>query len=271
MRARALVFGLVILIGLMSAAPAGANLDSGYAGCDTSGCTVGAGSGGGSGTSSGDSGPTCYFVPLAPGEAPPSSFFDVNGDPTPTDGSGLWYEEDCGGSVQAVYIKNVDPTKLRDEALAHVSWPSPGLNFNPPGEQVVGFSSWLWLDADQWRPVSASVSVPGVSVSVTARPERAVWHMGDGSDVTCAGPGTPYDESRPASEQHTDCSYTYGRSSAGEPGDAYRVSVTIDWHVTWSVTGAAGGGDLGVFSRTTPPVAVRVGEVQAVNTDPGER
>jgi hypothetical protein len=34
--------------------------------------------------------------------------------------------------------------------------------------------------------------------------------MGDGHQVTCPGPGTPYDPDRP--NQHPDCSYVYQHS-----------------------------------------------------------
>ena len=56
------------------------------------------------------------------------------------------------------------------------------------------------------------------------------------------------------------------QSSAAQPDLQYHAAVTVLWHATWTVSGAAGGGDLGTIERTTN-FAVRVGEVQALNTD----
>ncbi|TMQ92738.1 hypothetical protein ETD83_26725 [Actinomadura soli] len=39
--------------------------------------------------------------------------------------------------------------------------------------------------------------------------------------------------SRPAASQRTGCSYTFQRSSAHQPGGAYRVRVTVTWSGTW--------------------------------------
>ena len=97
-----------------------------------------------------------------------------------------------------------------------------------------------------------------------AEPERVVWNMGDGQQVTCTGPGTAYDSTRDYFGQHPDCGYVYRRSSAGYPGDVVSVTATINFHVTWSASGAPGGGDLGTVSRTSAPVAVRVNEIQTV-------
>ncbi|MGH9283320.1 MAG: hypothetical protein ACRD0S_10350, partial [Acidimicrobiales bacterium] len=71
-----------------------------------------------------------------------------------------------------------------------------------------------------------------------------------------------YDPTIPDDTQATDCSHTYTRT-----GD-FLVTARTDWHVTWSVDGAPGGGDLGIVSRSTPPAPVRVGEVQALNVHP---
>ena len=60
------------------------------------------------------------------------------------------------------------------------------------------------------------------------------------------------------------CGYTYDRSSAGQPGGAYRVTVTITWDITWQGTGGAGG----VLAplQTVAAAEFRVAESQALNT-----
>jgi hypothetical protein len=100
---------------------------------------------------------------------------------------------------------------------------------------------------------------------VTASPQRVDWSMGDGNSVTCTGAGTAYDPARTPDEQHTDCSYTYRRGSAGQPNGTFVIVATSVWDVTWTATGVAGaGGDLGGITRTNT-IPVRVAEIQAVN------
>src|SRR5664280_1056455 len=71
--------------------------------------------------------------------------------------------------------------------------------------------------------------------------------MGDGGQVTCSGPGTPYNLGQPSSGQSTQCEYSYLRSSAGQPSSdgnpddgAFAVSATVSWAVSWTAQGAAG-------------------------------
>ena len=111
-------------------------------------------------------------------------------------------------------------------------------------------------------------TVPGVSVTVVARPEAVIWSLGDGTVVTCDGPGLAFDSTIPATAQTPTCSHTFTRSSASRPGSAFEASVTVRWRASWTVTGAAGGGDLGVIERTAA-FPIRVGEVQAINTPAG--
>lgn len=192
-------------------------------------------------------------------------------------GSGLeeyaWYWLICPGAeggqtVDLIPVERgappVDPRVLRDEAIEHLALPRPSTAMNPAGDQVVHVSSWLWIDDAVWRTHSRSASAGGVTTTVTATPQRVVWDLGNGDTVVCDGPGTPYDATQPASDQSTDCSYTYAHSSAGRPDDAYQVTATIEWAVDWSVAGASGGGPLPALF-TTSPVSVRVGEMQALN------
>jgi hypothetical protein len=188
--------------------------------------------------------------------------------PQPSDGPGNWYGKVCpDGSGSIVWIPlagpAVDPAAVAQEALDRASIPGPGIHLNPDGRQYVNLETWLWVDG--WRSVSVTAAVGGVSVTVTARPDRVEWSMGDGGRVICNGPGTAFDRHRSADGQHTNCSYTFHRSSTDQPGGAYSVRATSVWHVTWTATGAAQtSGDLGLIRRSDA-TAVRVSEIQAVN------
>jgi hypothetical protein len=136
--------------------------------------------------------------------------------------------------------------------------PSPGLN--PPGAQLVGVPTWLWVDGP-WQPASATASVGAVSATVTARPTGVEWDMGDGTTETC-GPGTPYDTARAPSAQHSDCTHVFTHSSTARTGGTYAVTATVTYDVDWTAS-TGGGGPLGSLTRSaTVPVTVQ--EAQAL-------
>ena len=188
-------------------------------------------------------------------------------DPAPDQSAGTWYAKWCDVADFAgvFFVPAVDPVALAEEARKYLPLPLPQPSLSPVGDQIVNLASWLWLDGP-WAPLSKTVSVPGVSVTVRAVPEQTVWTMGDGAQVVCDGPGAPYRGTNSADAQLPSCAYTYTQSSAAEPDLQYHAAVTVLWHATWTVSGAAGGGELGTIERTTNFV-VRVGEVQALNTD----
>jgi hypothetical protein len=136
----------------------------------------------------------------------------------------------------------------------------------PSTAEIVNFQDWLWVDGSMWHPLSATASVGPVTATATATPERVLYEMGDGSQVVCTGPGTPYNPAVAPGAQSTTCSYSYPNSSAGQPNNQYTASATIYWHVTWRAVGAPGGGDLGQVAGDTATTQVAVDEVQALNT-----
>lgn len=152
------------------------------------------------------------------------------------------------------------------QARESLALPAPRIAMNPRAdwESLVNLPTWLWVEG-AWAEQEATATAGPVSAVARARPEAVVWDMGNGERVTCPGPGVPYDPTRAPEAQDTDCSYTYPESSAGQPGDAYRVTATVVWRASWSATGAEGGGDLGTLT-TSDRVAVRVAELQALNT-----
>lgn len=195
------------------------------------------------------------------------------------DQPGAWYDYVCTGEGirdglyrLPVFIPDsqaprggapsLSPADVAQLAYNQLRLPSPRIRTNPVDRHLVNLPSWLWLDRSGWEPVSATASVPGVSVTATATPESVVWRMGDGSTVACDGPGTPYPAGIDPEASSPDCGHTYRRSSLGEPNDQFRVLVTMTWTVHWSGTGRRG-----TFPglTTTEETAVVVAESQAVN------
>ncbi|MFD2414833.1 hypothetical protein [Amycolatopsis pigmentata] len=103
-------------------------------------------------------------------------------------------------------------------------------------------------------------------MTAVARPTSLVWSMGDGSTVTCSTGGTPFPASIDPKASSPDCGYIYRVSSAGQPNNAYPVSATVHWSITWS-----GAGQAGVFPdmTTSATAAFRVAESQALNIGGG--
>lgn len=156
------------------------------------------------------------------------------------------------------------PNEVARSALAHLHLGAPRVGMAPPPDKlVVNLQTYLWIDASMWRSMSATASVGGVSATVVASPSRVVWTMGDGNSVTCNGPGAPYDAG--ANQPVTGCTYTYSAPSGNQPEGRYVVSAQMYWHVTWTSSGVAGGGDLGDVPGEQTTTSVEVDVIRAVN------
>jgi hypothetical protein len=153
---------------------------------------------------------------------------------------------------------------LAYEASRELPLPHPRPATSPAigADQLVGLSTWLWLEPGSWATLDATASVPGLSATATAIPTRVRWDMGDGTVVTCDGPGVAYDPARDDEAQSTDCKHTYQHVSAGEPSGAYAATVAVEWAITWSATNGQGGTLPGTSRGTSFPVPVA--ERQAV-------
>ncbi|TCB91630.1 hypothetical protein E0H26_25435 [Micromonospora zingiberis] len=205
----------------------------------------------------------CYYAPTDPS---PSTIEALGGQPA---GDGGWYRQVCYGDNTSfgsvVWIAGDPPVVsaavLARQARARLNLPSVVISMNPPGDQLVNLPVWLALEQGSWRSQSATASVPGVSVTATARPVEATWSMGDGATVTCAGPGTAWSSGTDPAKASPDCGHVYRRSSAAALGGRYAVTVTVTWEVTW-----AGAGQSGTVPglTTTGQVQARVQESQAV-------
>jgi hypothetical protein len=277
-----IVFAMVVVLS-SGMVPAFADGDGwGNIGCGQNpypGCELGAGSA--RTTGSGPAKPSLRASGAgAATPAPPvlcsyllSDYRPPPGTPSPGQG-GAWYVYKCPAGSRNAFTRlplwmltppgGPSPAALAARARDELRLPDAVIELSPVGQQLVNLPTWLWLDRAGWAPVSARASVPGVSVTATARPDRVSWSMGDGTAVTCHGPGTPYasgdgDPTRGS----PDCGHTYRHPSSGQPGGVYVVTATVHWLVSWS-----GPGRSGAFAGLTTSAAVRVpvAESQAVNT-----
>jgi hypothetical protein len=156
------------------------------------------------------------------------------------------------------------PAQLAQQAVRQLELAGPTIRMAPPPGSigVVNAPVWLWTDvtARTWGPATATASVPGLSVTARATGEKIEWQMGDGSTVTCTGPGDPYVKTGGAAASPT-CGHVYRRSSADQPDLRYTVTATTTWRVAWE-----GGGDAGVLTATrTSTAQIQIAEVQVLS------
>ena len=129
---------------------------------------------------------------------------------------------------------------------------------------AVGAPVYMWTTPGPttFGPQVLTAAAGGVTITATAKVDRIVWSMGDGTSVTCRTPGTVYQD-RFGFNPSPDCGHHYTRTSAGKPGKAYPVTATSFWVVNW--TGP--GGSAGQIPLTlTASTAIQVGELQALVT-----
>jgi len=146
------------------------------------------------------------------------------------------------------------------EARQRIELTPPLPRFNPPGAQLVGLPTWLWVE-NPWFEQSATASVGAVSATVHAVPVGVDWDTGDGARFLCDR-GIPYDLARPARTQSSTCTHVFQRSSVDQWNGTYRLRATQRW-VAWWTSSTGGGGSLGVLSRSAE-ADIRVIEMQAL-------
>lgn len=152
----------------------------------------------------------------------------------------------------------VDPELLAFRVLEVMALHRAGVGTTPSAGRtgLVGLPTYLWITdvgPSVTGPQTRTASAGAVTVTGTARVLRMDWSLGNGSSITCAGPGTPYQDSFGSRPSPT-CGYTYTT-----PG-SYAISLTTHWRFAW-----AGGGQNGSYDFTfTTPTAVQMQEVQAL-------
>jgi len=247
---------------------------NGWSGQGGGAASDGSGSGGEGGASPGVS---CTYTPVPPAEA---AQLGPGGGPE----AGQWYEISCAGDGTTyppitAWIAGssgspapVAPTPLDEAETAESSMtlPSPSIHTDPQGTSFVNLATWLWVASSVWHPYTATASAGGVTAKATAVPALVDFSMGDGANVVCDGPGTPYEPDDTDGAQFSYCTYVYRVSSAGQPspdGDpndaAFTITATITWDVSWTAIGERGGGTLPPL-QTSSTALLRVEQIESV-------
>lgn len=154
-----------------------------------------------------------------------------------------------------------DPRVLAQEAIARMNLRAPEIGIVPePGEGsvgVIGMPTWMWVDDEgphTMGPITRQATAAGHTVIANAKMTKLVWDMGDGTTVTCFGPGTEY-EDHYGKQDSPDCGHRY--TEQGE----YTVTVHATWSVTWAGLGQTGEIPMALQRSAT----ITMGEVQVLN------
>ena len=256
--------------------------------------SVGAGSGspggdggnGSGGSGGGGSSSPCTSYTHPEGGLPTLTTSD--GQTIPAGTPGTWVDVICpagGGAVSGNGLffvpaggagPAVNPVGVAQMLRDHIPLPAPPVVMNPPasGWQYVGIPSWFWVPPSAWQPITDSLSVAGVTVTVTARPDHITYQLQNGSGgsdrVVCRSAGTPYDMGHPTLYTPSpDCGYTWTRSAAGSNDEKLGVSAVVTYATTWKATAGLGGGALAPLDGFAFSARVTVGQVQALITGGG--
>ncbi|MEU6987373.1 ATP/GTP-binding protein [Streptomyces sp. NPDC046324] len=236
------------------------------------------GSGGSSGTTAkpagtsgeGGSESPCTYTELNP--QPPADNLAWEGK---TAKDGALYQVNCSdtGRIGVVFVANgggpaaptIDPELVARRAVDSMKLVGPDVaSPKAGGRYVVGMPMWMWAEQGPttFGPASASATAGGVTVTATAKVSSIEWAMGDGTTITCRGPGTRYDASQ-GKRPSPDCGHRYNTASTGQTGGKYAGTATATWTVEWQ---AAAFGDAGEFTETrATPFTADVREVQVLN------
>ncbi|WP_412538647.1 hypothetical protein R8Z50_22680 [Longispora sp. K20-0274] len=179
---------------------------------------------------------------------------------------GKWYFRSCSapwGSTGAYWAYLLDqaaltPQQLAVRAVDRLVLPAPVLRTNPGASvpQLAFVPTWIWADPTSWRIQQATATAGGMSITATARPASMTVNAGDGTTITCQGPGAVWTAGTDPAAASAACGHTYTRAGV------YTVTATVTWEVTW-----VGGGTSGTVPSltTTSNLRLTVTESQALN------
>ncbi|MFG2631840.1 ATP/GTP-binding protein [Streptomyces sp. NPDC048473] len=224
------------------------------------------------GTSGSGSKPHCEYTKLDPPPPPENLAWDGK---SPKDGS--VYQVNCAdtGRVGVVFVPNgaagpaaptIDPELVARRAVDSMRLVGPKVaSPRAAGRYVVGMPMWMWVTPSPttYGPATATATAGGVTVTATAKVAAIRWDMGDGTTVTCHGPGTPYTPDK-GKALSPDCGHRYQRTSSDEPDKRFKGTAIATWTVTWTAPALGDGGEFTETRQTA--FGVRVGEVQVLNT-----
>jgi hypothetical protein len=178
--------------------------------------------------------------------------------------SGIVYRLECwapeagefGGYVDVRLFPDINAENLARLAMDEflLGLPAPEPHLNPAVTTLVNIDTWLTVDNIPAGSITAPpISVPGITVVMTATAGGVLWTMGDGGERQCPGIATG-----------SQCSYTYTRSSAGQAGGQFHGNARVVWLGTYTVNGAQADAEFPVARQSDFSIAVAEGQAVVV-------
>lgn len=173
-----------------------------------------------------------------------------------------------GPPTETVTVTVMTPADLAQQARDSLVLPRPAAHRSPQENNSfegspftwVNLWTWVWTDRADYQPLRNTVSLAGVSATVTATPKALLFEPGDGgATVSCAGPGRPWSEADGNDAPPDGCGYRYRHVTDGP----VTSRVGISWSITWTGSGGQGGTLPDMQTYTSGPV--RVLQSQSVN------
>jgi len=167
-----------------------------------------------------------------------------------------------------------DPATVGAQAASELQLPTPSLTLSPVTTGYVNLAEWLAVAPSIWHLFTTSAQACNVggctTATATATPAIVRWNTGDGSFVTCNGPGTAYTPDLSAAAQSTNCSHIYRATSANQPnpegnpnGGAFTVTAAVTWVVAWSGPDGSAGALPSLVTQTS--TSLKVAQIESVN------
>ncbi|GGM67039.1 hypothetical protein GCM10011608_60430 [Micromonospora sonchi] len=214
----------------------------------------------------------CYYILESPQPAA--------GDPAwegREPGEGSVYRQRCYGDPIGALVWRADPppgtpgslspAQLATRAISELPMRGAriGISPDPDGAGLVGLPVWMWtaVTPQTWGPITATASVPGMSVTARGQATRIRWDMGNGQSVVCDNPGTPYSKEEDGASASPMCGFDgYALPSRTQPGGRYTITATTTWDIDWWVAGGGVTGSETVTREST--TSIRIDELQVV-------
>jgi hypothetical protein len=154
-----------------------------------------------------------------------------------------WWVPDCAYDRWIASLPNPggpDPAQLALRAVSRMDLNPIDVGIvpeeGPNRVGIVGMPQWMWVNEpapNTFGPITRTATAGSASVTATAKVDKVVWDMGDGTTVTCVGAGTPYEDRYDVADS-PDCGHHYTKQGK------YEVTATSYWTVQWQGMGQSG-------------------------------
>jgi hypothetical protein len=243
------------------------------------------GAGGGSASDGGSGSVTSWVIGLSGGGVRPPQgagsctrwrpATDIDPSAQPTDVGSFKVDPDrvvailhfrnCDEVHQYVWIRQEPPKVIASVALHDIrtellAAPEPATS--PPGRAIVNLETWLSVTDP--GAISATASIPGLAVTVTATMSRTTWTFGHSPGavtVVCDAVGRRW--SVADDDDAAPCGHTFGRAS--DRNVVHPVEVTVAWDIVWSSTDGVIG-DLDPITSDPAVFDLPVHEIQTIGS-----